>query len=121
MAARAAERERARRERNEEPVNERAHALVNSGTGDLDELDALFAETPAGNEDKLFLSLAVPAQVDPSVMTPQYENTDGVAKVKQMTLILALFYHVVNGEPIEEIYDTDSHLFAERTTPVFHT
>lgn len=121
MEARAAERERLRRERDEEPMNERAYALVSAGSGDLDELDALFSTAPAGNEDKLFLSLAVPAEVDPSVMTPQYQLIDGQAKISQMCVILALFYHVVNGETIEEMYDTDQHLFNEPVTAVFHT
>jgi hypothetical protein len=120
MYARGEERARAKRERDEEPVNESALSLNQSSYG-IEDLDAMFAEAPAGDADELFLGLAVPAEVDPSIMTPHYLLVEGISKLKQMAQILTLHFHVQNGETMEELYHADSRVFNELPTPMFHT
>lgn len=115
---RAEERERARVKRELEDANEAALALQPMD----DDLDALFAAAPgAGGAGGVFMSLEVPPDANVHVTTPQYRLVEGEALLKQMAQLLAMHFHVVNGEPMDEVYNIESHLFVEPTTPIFHT
>lgn len=86
-----------------------------------DDLDAMFAQAPAETEDNLFMSLEVPKDVDVKATTPQYKLIEGQAILKQGARVLSMHFHVLNGEPMDEFYNPDSHLFDEPETCVFHT
>ena len=71
--------------------------------------------------EEQFPPLHVPDTVNTAAMKPSYELTDGICVIKQAGQMLAYFYHVVDAEPMTELFDGDAQRFDLVETPWFHS
>jgi hypothetical protein len=71
--------------------------------------------------EEQFPPLHVPDTVNTSQMKPSYELTDGICVIKQACQMLAYLYHVVDAEPMTELFDGDTQQFDLVETPWFHS
>ena len=124
MESRAEQRLAAKRLRETEPHN---HTLMSMSTNDvtLSDLDAMFKEAaavePAGpGQDGPFAAFKVPEHIDTLKMKPAYLLVGAQSNMRQCCQILAMYFHVVNGETMEELYQTETRQLAEPVTPLFH-
>jgi hypothetical protein len=122
--SRAERRLEAKRLRESEPHN---HTLMSMSTNNvtLSDLDAMFEELPeptqAGGNDAPFGSaFKVPDGIDTLKMKPAYVLVGAQSNIRQCCQILAMHFHVVNGETMEELYQTETRQLAEPVTPLFH-